>query len=198
MRQSVCLAVVLAVVPFVVFAQVEVRTATPEDLGKPVEEQVQVEDPMVIEISLGGDETKKPLGDPSVSGRTFYDQKRFVVDKAWVPKITVSKRKGKKDTVNLEVAPQIKTGWYRQDLDITIALVKDGKEVKKVVWDDITVGRDDSWAHKSGMLVTGAGSTSNKTAVLELKPGEFEALFANGDPPKLRLIIDVQGEEEEE
>lgn len=190
------LALVALLIPAAALSQ-EVRTATPEDLGQTEQPQQEVQDPMLIEILLGEDGARKSFADPSVTGRSYYDQKKYVVDKAWVPKITVTKRPGqKKGSVNLEVAPQIKSGWFRQDLDITVAIVKGGKEVKRVLWDDLTVGRDDSWAHKSGMLVAGAGSTSNRTAVLEFKPGEFEALF-EGDAPVLRLIVDVQGGEDE-
>jgi hypothetical protein len=181
------------------FAQTQARQATPEDLGQEPDVTEEVNDPMLLEISLGGDEKRKPLGDPGVTGRTYYDQKRFVVDKARVPKITVTKRPGKKGRLVLEVAPTITTGWYRQDLDVTVAVVgADGKVVKQVVWDDITVGRDDSWANKMGAWAAGAASTSRRTAELEFEPGEFEALFLDGKAPSLRMILDVQGEPEED
>lgn len=183
--------------PMALQAQVEARSATPEDLGQKVEEVVTVEDPMVLEISLGGDEKKKPLSDAGVTGRTYYEQKKFVMDKASVPKVTVTKRPGKKGGILLEVAPTIKTGWFRQDLDVTIAVIKGGKEVKRVVWDDLTVGADDSWANRSGMLAAGASSTSHRRAELAFGAGEFEALFS-GEAPKLRIILDVQGESSDE
>jgi hypothetical protein len=175
-------------------AQTEVRTATPQDLGTVQEERAQVEDPMVIEISLGGDEARKPLNDLGVTGRTYYDQKKFEVDKAWVPKVTVMKRKGKRGGLVLEVAPTIKTGWFRQDIDVTVAILQGTKEVRRIVWDDITVGRDDSWGNKLGMVA--AAGSANKKALFEFKDGEFEGLFSS-EAPKLRLILDIQGGEEE-
>ncbi len=194
---SIALLTFLAASP--VFAQAQARQATPEDLGKEPDITEEVNDPMLLEISLGGDEKRKALGDPDVTGRTYYDQKRFVVDKARVPKITVTKRPGKKGRLVLEVAPTITSGWYRQDLDVTIAVVgTDGKVVKQVVWDDLTVGREDSWANKMGVWAAGAASASRRIAELEFEPREFEALFSEGKAPLLRMILDVQGEPEEE
>ena len=194
---SMALLTVLIASP--VLAQAQARQATPEDLGKEPDVTEEVSDPMLLEISLGGDEKRKPLGDPGVTGRTYYDQKRFVVDKARVPKITVTKRPGKKGRLVLEIAPTITSGWYRQDLDVTIAVVgADGKVVKQVVWDDLTVGREDSWANKMGVWAAGAASASRRTAELEFEPREFEALFSEGKAPLLRMILDVQGEPEEE
>ena len=194
---SVALLGLLAAFP--ASAQTQARQATPEDLGKEPDITEEVKDPMVLEISLGGDDKRKPLVDAGVTGRTFYDQKRFVVDKARVPMVTARKRPGNRGRLVLEVAPTITTGWYRQDLDVTIAVVDaGGKVVKQVVWDDLTVGRDDSWANKMGMWAAGASSTSRRTAELKFEPGEFEALFKNGQVPLLRMILDVQGEPEEE
>lgn len=196
MRSLARLIFLICAVPATAHAQVEARSATPEDLGQKVEETVSIQDPMVLEISLGGDDKRKPLSAPGVTGRTYYEQKKFVVDKASVPKVTVTKRPGKKGGVLLEVAPSIKTGWFRQDLDVTIAVVQGGREVKKVIWDDLTVGREDSWANRAGMLAAGASSTSHRMAELAFGAGEFEALFAEGEAPKLRIILDVQGESE--
>jgi hypothetical protein len=187
----------LVLVGLPVLAQTTARQATPEDLGQnPGEESVEVPDPMVLEIGLGGDDKKKPLGDPGVTGRSYYAQKKFVCDKARVPKVTVTKRSGKKGTLQLEVAPSIATDWFRQDIDVTLAIVDEGKEVRKVVWDDLTVGKDDTWANKAGLLVSGASSTSLRKQLFDFKPGEFEALF-EGEAPLLRIILDIQGDEEE-
>lgn len=168
------------------FAQTEVRTATPADLGL-----TEVPSPMLADISLGGGPNKKPLSDPSLNGRTFYDTKRFVCDKARVPKITVDKHMDKKGAVTLEVTPTISTEWYRQDLNVTLAILLDGKEVRRQDWKSMTVGNDNSPANKMGLWVAAPASTKRPTAKFEFRPGEFEALFSDERAPVLRMIIEV-------
>jgi hypothetical protein len=148
---------------------------------------------MLLDISLGGGENKKPLGDASVNGRTFYETKNFATDKARITKVTVTKRPGKRGAIALEVQPTITTGYYRQDLDLTVAIVDSaGKEVRKKLWDDLTVGTDDNAANKAGCLVCGASSTKRPEVTFEFKAGEFERLFEGGAAPVLRLLVKVE------
>jgi hypothetical protein len=94
------------------------------------------------------------------------------------------------------VTPTLTSGWPRQDIDVTVALVAAGKEIQKKTWDDLTVGADGSTANKLSALSPVAGfagsSTKHPSAVFSFKPGELEALFAGAEAPRLRIILDIQ------
>jgi len=176
-------------------AQVEGRTATPAELGLP--ETVEVKSPMLLEISLGASGEKRSFADAEVQGRTIYDTKKFVVDKARVPKVFIRKRpKGR--TMELEVTPTITTTWYRQDIDVLVALIgPDGKEVARQLWDDLTVGDDNSVANRMGMAVAAPAQTRHPTATFKLPQADFDALFTGAKPPLIRLVLTIQGDEDE-
>jgi len=182
-------------IPAGLLAQAEARQARPEDSGGEILQEIP--DPMLLEVSLGAKgESGKPLSDPGVKGRTYYDTKGFVCDKARVPKILVMKRPNKKGGIDLEITPTLATGWPRQDIDLTVALVRGDQTIQKKVWDDLTIGADDSTANKLTALSPIAGfagsSTKRPAAVFSFGPGEFEKLFDDGEAPKLRLIVDIQ------
>ena len=102
--------------------------------------------------------------------------------------------------IDLEVSPTLSTEWYRQDVDLTIALVADDKEIQRKTWDDLTIGNDESVANKMGCMVCGASSSKTPKATFSLKQEEFDAMFADGKAPLVRVILAVEkgGDEEEE
>lgn len=166
------------------------RQATPSEAGKAPEPK-EIPSPMLLEISLGEKNGGKALADPSVKGRTYYETKGFVCDKAQVTKVTVIKREKKGGGIDLEVTPVLKTGWPRQDVDLRVALIGAEKEVQAKTWDHLTIGADDSTANKLTALspIAGFAASSSKMpiAVFSFAKGEFEAL----DTPKLRLIVTI-------
>ena len=134
------------------WAQVEARTVTPEEAktietGKaPSTTDQQMKSPMLLEIplrSVGGlplavwmEKVKSPQWTSS-AGR------QFVCDRARVSRITFQHKKPKKDFVTIDLGAGITSGWFRQDLDVTLALVGlDGKEIGRQFWDNETVGND--------------------------------------------------------
>jgi hypothetical protein len=143
---------------------------------------------MLLDIPLG-EGPGKSLGDPSVNGRTLYGTKKFVCDKARVPKITVLKKARRDGSIDFEVTPTITSEWPRQDIDLKIAMVFEGKELQAKTWDDLTVGADDSVANKMGAMW--ASSSKRPIATFSFKKGEFENLF-QGAGPVLRIIVDIQ------
>lgn len=181
----VALFVALGLMPGRLVGQVEGRQATAADKG-----ETEVASPMLLEIPLGGDEGRKPLTDPEVTGRTFYGTKTFVCDKARVARVLVRKEALKKGRLRLVIQPTLTTEWMRQDIDLTVSLIADGKEVRKQTWDDLTIGSDTSSAAKMGAMW--ASSTKSPAAEFDFQEGEFEALFGSGDPPKVRIVVDIQ------
>jgi hypothetical protein len=186
------------------YAQVEVRQAKPEDLAAPgTESDQEVANPMLLELPLGarvdGKVQRKPMNEVSFGQtRTFWETKRYVCDKARVARVQVTKRQGKRGTIELEVSPTLSTDWYRQDIDLTVALVSDGKEIDRKTWDDLTIGSDKNAANKMGCLVCGASSSKSPKAVFKLKEEEFAAMFGDERAPAVRVIVNIQkgGEED--
>ncbi|MEA2564012.1 MAG: hypothetical protein QOH06_5516 [Acidobacteriota bacterium] len=191
---------------FPLFSQVEVRQAKPEDLAAPgTAPDQEVPNPMLLDLSLGvqvdGKVQRKPMNETAFGQtRTFWETKRYVCDKARVARVQVTKRQGRRGAVELEIAPTLSTEWYRQDIDLTVALVSDGKEIERKTWDDLTIGSDQSAANKMGCLVCGASTSKTPKAVFKLKEEEFATMFGEGRAPIVRVIVNVQkgGEEEEE
>lgn len=167
-------------------AQVSARQATPPEATG--EELVEIPDPMLLDVPLA-EGAGKSLADPTVNGRTLYGTKKYVCDKARVPKITVLKKARRDGGIDLEVTPTITSGWPRQDIDLKVAIITNDKELHAKTWDDLTVGADESAANKMGAMW--ASSTKMPTAVFKFKKGEFESLF-KGDGPTLRIIVDIQ------
>jgi hypothetical protein len=174
------------------FAQVKARQGTPEEKLSSSENSplTEVPSPMVLEIPL---EKAKLDARPVDSVWTTRDTAKFVCDKATVTQVQVGKKRGRKGQVLLEIAPMLRTDWMRQDIDLTVALLAaDGTEVGKRVWDDLTIGSD-----KYSMFVFGSQSKSPKLEV-KLSESDLAALYANGSAPSLKIIVDIQGEEEDE
>jgi hypothetical protein len=188
------------------YGQVEVRQAKPEDLAAPgTEPDQEVANPMLLDLPLGarvdGKVQRKPMNEvPFGQTRIFWETKRYVCDKARVARVQVTKRQGKRGTVELEISPTLSTDWYRQDIDLTVALVSDGKEIDRKTWDDLTIGNDKSAANKMGCLVCGASTSKSPRAVFKLREEEFAAMFGDGRVPIVRVILNVQkgGEEDAE
>jgi hypothetical protein len=142
---------------------------------------------MLLEFPLAKPGSK-PLSDPSVQGRTYYDTKSYRCDKMSIPKITVLK-KVKKSGVDLEVTPLLKTEWTRQDVNLRIALIgEDGKEIQPKTWEAFTIGADDSVVNKLGVL--GGSSSKMPTATYSFSEETFRKLF-EGEGPKLRIVVTI-------
>lgn len=172
-------------------AQVTARQGTPEEERLPGEASplTEVPSPMVLEINLAA--AKLHLR-PIDSVLTNQETAKFVCDKATVPQVQIRKKRARKGKVLLEIAPLLRTDWMRQDIDLTVAfLAADGKELGKRVWDDLTIGNDNY-----SMFVFGSQSKSPKLEV-QLSEEELAALYADGAGPSLKIIVDIQDEDEE-
>lgn len=147
---------------------------------------------MLLEIPLiAGNQDEKTLAAADVTGRTYYETKAFVCDKAWVPKVSVRKVPGKRGALALEVTPTVKTGWYRQSVTLSASLVDTtGKEHQRTE-EGLTIGDDDSFANRAGIGVAGASTSKMPTYRFRFKAGEFERLFEGGIA-KLRIVLAVE------
>jgi len=180
----------------VALAQSEARQATPEEaaaLGKgPMATALsEIASPMLLEVSLAGTDQRRALWQLE-DGLSFVAREtgRFVCDKARVTHVIVMRGKEKKGRVPLTIASYLTSGWYRQDVDLTVVLeTGDGRVLGKRTWDDLTIGNN------GGPY---AGRPRSPELELALADEVWRAEFADGKQPKLRILLEIQGDEEDD
>jgi hypothetical protein len=176
----------------------QVRQATPSDIAaEPALKEVP--SPMLIDIPLGAGTA--PNGKPraslkeSKSGamRGYTDAAGFVCDKARVSVILV-KREEHRDRVTIEATPALSTEHVRQDINLTVALLSQGKEIRRQFWDHLTIGASKGGAVTAlNTFALGIGTSRAKapTAQWEMSKAEWDDLWKDG-APTLRVIVDIQ------
>jgi len=148
--------------------------------------RTEVPDPMQIEIPLGADVgaggkpresfAQQPLG----KARAYPETDRFVCDQARVRMLTVKKTAETPEEVVVEAALTLISDWSLQDVDLTVALVaKDGQVVGQQSWNNLTLG---TWSR----------SYKPPKAEFRVPASQWQALFADGSAPLLRIIVDIQ------
>ena len=166
------------------------RQATPEEVNPGIHD---IPSPMLLEFPL----TKpgsKPLSDPSVQGRTYYDTKSYRCDKMSIPKVTILKKHEGDGTVDFEVTPLLKTEWPRQDVNLRLLWFRrKGRSSVRRPGRSLTIGAGDSAANKLSYLspfaATGGSSSKMPTATLSFARPIREAL--RGGAPKMRMIVTI-------
>ncbi|MEO8278006.1 MAG: hypothetical protein ABI639_17485 [Thermoanaerobaculia bacterium] len=189
-------------------AQVQAHTATPQET-KALESgnaaalgDVEMKSPMLLEIPLkvtDGPARKLPPRIQAVPKRPGWlnagkaptwstlETARFTCDRARVPGLFLYVAKPKKDPVEIEVSGMFTSGWYRQDLDVTMSIVyPDGKERLRRFWDDESVGEGGS------NLFAG----HSKFLIMSVKIPQAEwAKWVSGElVPTLRVLVEIQGD----
>jgi len=185
-------------------AQVTARQGSLEEAKQP-EARIEVPSPMVVEVKL-----------PSWSARlrtstswSTRDTDRFVCDRARVARLQITRtprplggvtgtqaRKWPAGAVmEMEVAPTLSTAWFRQDIDLTIAvLAADGSTVATKTWDDLTIGRDSA---ASSLGVWGSATSRTPKLAVPLTNALME-LFEKA-APTVKVVVAIQsGEEDDE
>lgn len=148
--------------------------------------RTEVPDPMQIEVPLGADVgaggkpresfAQQPLG----KARAYPETDRFVCDQARVRMLTVKKVAETPEEIVIEAALTLVSEWSLQDVDLTVALIdKDGVVVGQRSWDNLTLG---SWSR----------SYKPPKAEFRVPSSQWNALFADGAAPRLRIIVDIQ------
>jgi hypothetical protein len=181
-------------------AQVGARTVTTEEASTiktgapPSRADQEMKSPMLLEVPLKS-ESGLPVSvwieKMKAPKWTSSQTRRFVVDKARVSLLTFEHRKPKKDGVAVDLGAWFTSEWYRQDLNITLALLSlDGKELARKHWSEETVG--------DGSGVPFAGRS--KELHLETKvPREEWDRWASGEGfPTVRILVEVEGDGDSE
>lgn len=184
----------LALAPAAASPQTEARQASPEEVAKaergPQAAALQeVPNPMLLEVRLGagGFGPRIPALDGS-SGKYWFTTAtaKFVCDRARVQRVSVKRTSKSKKRVDLEVSPSITSEWYRQDIDLTMTVeAPDGTVLARRTWDDLTIGNG------GGPY---SGGTKSPELKLSLPTDRFVELFGAAELPRLRMIVEIQGE----
>ncbi len=187
--------VILATAP-TVGAQSQVRQATPEEVaaleGRAAAPTAgEVGNPMLIEVSLAGSGNRRALWDLE-PGLAFVSREsgRFVVDKARITHVMVTRGKEKRGRLPLTIRAALTSEWYRQDVDLTIVLeTEDGQGLGRKTWDDLTLG------NSGGPY---AGRTRTPELEVEVPVATWNREFTAGRNPKIRVLMEVQGDEDDD
>lgn len=181
-------------------AQVEARTVTPEEASTiktgapPSRADQEMKSPMLLEVPLKSDSglpvsvwIEKMKAPKWTSSQT----RRFVVDKARVSLLTFEHRKPKKDAVAIDLGAWFTSDWYRQDLNITLALLSlDGKELARKHWSEETVG--------DGSGVPFAGHSKELHLEAKVPRAEWDRWAAGEGFPIVRILVEVEGDDDSE
>lgn len=150
----------------------------------------EIVSPMLIEVSLGATPKRKSLQD--VQAWVATETRAYVCQQARVRAIEVRKeeRRGK---VTLHVLSSLVTEQRRQDMDVTVSVVSDSKEIRTKSWESLTVGDDNSLANRSGTTIGAFLASTSKTpqADFEFTSQEFAALFGPERAPSVRVVIKI-------
>ena len=170
-------------------AQTQARHATAGEVKK-LEHPIgppaptEVESPMLLEVSLGGSATSRGVQTLKI-GQIWVDTStsRYVCDQAVVQDVRVARTESPKSRVRLLIEPGILSGWYRQDIDLTLSLVAaDGKEIVHKSWKKYTIGNG-----------KGPYSGDIRRPVIDwyVPVKKFESYFADGKSPTLKILIAI-------
>jgi len=174
-------------------AQVEAKQASPEEVaalekGAGALGDIQVKNPMLLEIPLG------PIGGrkgPAELERGQYwfttETSRFVCDRARLIRISAERLRNQKGYAVFRFELMLLSGWYRQDIDLTATVVdQEGRVRARLHKDDLSIGNG------GGPYSAGTKKPQFELAVPE---AEVSRLFDPSNPAKLRVIVEIQGEE---
>ncbi len=178
-------------------AQTEARQATPDEVAKAARGPAaladqEVPNPMLLEVTLPGHASPRGILDLEPGSQETWvtnSTSRFVCDRARVTQVKVRRGWGSRKKAILEITPSISSGWYRQDIDLTLELVaSDGLVIKRRFWDDMTIGSD------SGPY---SGYTKSPIFTVSMPMQQFEGYFGSAEPPTLKILVAVQTEQHE-
>lgn len=183
-------------------AQVSVRQATPEETAKiergpSATSDVEIANPMLFEIPVAKLDGANALRNVAPKSEPFKTRqtRKYVCDKARVEeiKLTTGKLREKANTVSLELAVTVASGWFRQDVDVTLDFLDpDGKKILPTRhWDDETIGNN---------VAIGYGGKTKvlKTETAAFSFAELERLGAMDRPSMVRILVEIQDEHGDE
>lgn len=193
------LAVLVFALPSTLAAQVEARPISEAEADRlagssKTEGLQEVPSPMLLEVKVSPLQFTTPADakqNPNIW--TTRETAKFVCDRAVVRSVRLKHTLRRKGQALIEVIPEVATEWFRQDIDLTVALLAaDGRELGKRTWESLTIGND------AGSALVFGSRTKSPALEIEMAEADFLQLFANDQRPMVRVVLDVVEEEEEE
>jgi hypothetical protein len=165
------------------------RTVTTEEAAKIQHEAgapTEVQSPMLIEMPVLAARFTGKNAETRLASWFTSQSARYVCDQAQVKSVRLEREEAKRGKVKVTLSASLSSGWPRQDVDLTLALLRaDGSEVMKRTWDDLTIGNGNSW-------VPMASETKRPSVESEMSAEDFAALFADGKVPSIRVLVAIQ------
>lgn len=193
------LAILMSALPSTLAAQVEARPISEAEAdrlaGSPKTDAPQeVPSPMLLEVKVSPRQFTIPAyakQNPNIW--TTRETAKFVCDRAVVRSVRLKHTLRRKGQALIEVIPEVATEWFRQDIDLTVALLAaDGRELGKRTWESLTIGND------AGSALVFGSRTKSPALEIEMSEADFPQLFAGDQRPVVRVVLDVVEEEEED
>jgi hypothetical protein len=150
----------------------------------------EVQSPMKLTILLGADEKHlNSVVDLEVNhSRRFIETAKFVVDRMQVTEVRAGKRLGKGKKEELLVTAYLKTEWFRQKVDLSLALLGGGKTVW--TWNDRVV-----LGMKAGDIIAGGALgalNASKGEKVEVPvPLTAELRKSLETDPRLEIVVSI-------
>ncbi|MEP7011355.1 MAG: hypothetical protein ABJC13_13615 [Acidobacteriota bacterium] len=152
--------------------------------------------PLQLDIELARTPTHRSLAELPVGSPWFAKGVAdFVCDKAHFVSFSAVKEKEKRNKVLLVATPRLSTGWFRQDVNLTVQVLVNGEVKLTKQWEDLTIGSDDNAAARLGAMW--ASSSKSPRAEWWVSSEEFGSWFAEGSKPMMRLLLQISDSEEE-
>ncbi len=153
--------------------------------------------PLQLDIDLAKTPTRRSLAElPVRSGWNAKGVGDFVCDKAHFVSFSIAKEKEKRNKVFVVATTRLATGWFRQDVNLTVQILVNGEVKLTKQWEDLTIGSDDNAAARMGALW--ASSSKSPRAEWWVSSEEFASWFAEGSKPMMRLLLQISDSEEED
>jgi len=166
-------------------AQVTAEHVEPTPPPAPTE----VQSPMKLTIPLGADEKHAAVVDLEVNhSRRFTETAKFVVDRMHVTEVRVGKRLDRKKQEELLITAYLVTEWFRQKVDVSLALLGSGREAWS--WKDrVVLGMKATDVIAGGALGAANASKDHKVEVSVPLTPELRQTLATDS--QLRLVISI-------
>lgn len=192
MLRRTVLSAALLLCAFPLVAQVEVRQATPEESGETV--QTEIPSPMLLEVPLAGNGTpSKPhvVDLPKDRTRLIKDTAAYVCDQMTVQSISIRKRPARKGRIELVVTPALRTEYYRQKVEVAVALMSGEKEVRS--WkDQLVLGMSAGDIIGGGALGAANPDKTESPEIVWSFDSEEQMREQIGSPDaKLRIVVGI-------
>lgn len=172
------------------FGQVTARQASPtttarQEIASPME--LLVELPLNLPALVAAPAYSREINSTLVLGETWRSNATdgFVVDKARVTDVAISRGHDYRKRHRVVFGLALTTEWFRQDVDVVMRLLVDGKSVFYEAWHGTTIGN-----HDSGVLWFGGRGKILK-ADWRVPIEEFEALFEGASSVALKVTVTI-------